>query len=134
MAETTETLSPAQRRETLRIMFWAGRMDRDEYERLLARLDTEPTNTNPAWCEHCGQPVTFGPTEHGYRGFVHTSTRTTACPPRCEAHGPMEPRPAERVTPTAAWCGDWFDCPVPTCHSSHLFPSAALLSAATPKG
>lgn len=31
-------------------------------------------------CDQCGQPVTFGPTEHGYRGFIHEATGTTVCP------------------------------------------------------
>lgn len=34
-----------------------------------------------ATCETCGNAVTFGPTEHGYRGFIHEATGTTVCPP-----------------------------------------------------
>lgn len=30
-------------------------------------------------CQHCGQPVRFDTTEHGYRGFVHEESGLAAC-------------------------------------------------------
>jgi hypothetical protein len=45
------------------------------------------------------------------------------CPTSAE-HG----RTALRVNPDklAAWCGTWYDCPAPGCHSSVLFESPEL--------
>jgi hypothetical protein len=31
-------------------------------------------------CQHCGQEVSWGRTEQGFSGFVHTTSGLAACP------------------------------------------------------
>lgn len=35
-----------------------------------------PLNT----CQHCHGEVRYGMTEHGFKGFVHVTSGTAACP------------------------------------------------------
>lgn len=46
------------------------------------------------------------------------------CPSSAE-HGRCVYRPGR--TREQVWCGTWYDCPDPRCHSSVLFPSYELI-------
>jgi hypothetical protein len=53
-----------------------------------------------------------------------TSTRTTEKCPGCG--GSMHQRSDSEMTREQAWCGTWYDCDAPHCHSSILYESEAL--------
>ena len=52
-----------------------------------------------------------------------TPATTALVAVRCSQHGGMRQRPLDRQTPEQKWCGVWWDCQDPRCHSSILFES-----------